>query len=82
MILAGDIGGTKTNIAFFEDAKRPDVVAQETFPSRAHAGLEEIVRQFISQHALRVRHTAFGVAGVNIVVTRKKHDHRARVPAG
>ncbi len=28
MILAGDIGGTKTNIAFFEDAKRPDVVAQ------------------------------------------------------
>ena len=56
MILAGDIGGTKTNIAFFEDAKRPDVVAQETFPSRAHAGLEEIVRQFISQHALRVRH--------------------------
>src|SRR3989442_9761999 len=63
MILAGDIGGTKTNIAFFEDAKRPDVVAQETFPSRAHAGLEEIVRQFISQHALRVRHAAFGVAG-------------------
>jgi len=63
MILAGDIGGTKTNIAFFEDAKRPDVVAQETFPSRAHAGLEEIVRRFISQHALRVRHAAFGVAG-------------------
>jgi len=63
MILAGDIGGTKTNIAFFEDGRRPAVVAQETFPSRAHAGLEEIVRQFISQHALRIRHAAFGVAG-------------------
>ena len=63
MILAGDIGGTKTNIAFFADAKRPEVLVQETFPSRAHAGLEEIVRQFISRHALRVRHAAFGVAG-------------------
>jgi glucokinase len=28
MILAGDIGGTKTNIAFFEDGRRPEVVAQ------------------------------------------------------
>jgi len=63
MILAGDIGGTKTNIAFFEDGGRPKVVAQQTFPSREHAGLEEIVGQFISHHALRVRHAAFGVAG-------------------
>ena len=63
MILAGDIGGTKTNIAFFEDGGRPEVVAQQTFPSREHAGLEEIVGQFISHHALRVRHAAFGVAG-------------------
>ncbi|HUL04626.1 MAG TPA: glucokinase [Gemmatimonadales bacterium] len=63
MILAGDIGGTKTNIAFFEDGGRPKAVAQQTFPSREHAGLEEIVGQFISHHALRVRHAAFGVAG-------------------
>jgi len=63
MILAGDIGGTKTNIAFFRDGKQPDVVVQQTFPSRAHKGLEEIVRQFLSAHALQVRHAAFGVAG-------------------
>jgi glucokinase len=63
MILAGDIGGTKTNIAFFEDEKTLEIVAQQTFPSRAHGGLEEIVRQFIGEHALRIRHAAFGVAG-------------------
>jgi len=63
MILAGDIGGTKTNVAFFEDARRPQAVVQQTFPSREHTGLEEILRQFIGQHALRVRHAAFGVAG-------------------
>jgi glucokinase len=63
MILAGDIGGTKTNIAFFEDATRPEIVVQRTFPSREHAGLEEIIRQFLGEHALQVRHAAFGVAG-------------------
>jgi len=63
MILAGDIGGTKTNIAFFEDGRRPEVVIQRTFPSGAHAGLEEIVRQFVGENALRVQHAAFGVAG-------------------
>jgi glucokinase len=63
MILAGDIGGTKTNIAFFEDGTRGEVVAQQTFSSREHGGLEEIVRQFIGDHALRVQHAAFGVAG-------------------
>jgi glucokinase len=63
MILAGDIGGTKTNIAFFEDGTRREATALQTFSSRAHGGLEEIVRQFIGEHALRVEHAAFGVAG-------------------
>src|SRR5215468_11051992 len=63
MILAGDIGGTKTNIAFFSDATRLQVVAEQTFPSHEHADLEEIVSQFVSHHQLRVQTAAFGVAG-------------------
>jgi len=63
MILAGDIGGTKTNIAFFEGGTPLQAVVQQTFPSHEHAGLEEIVRQFVSQHQLRVQQAAFGVAG-------------------
>jgi glucokinase len=63
MILAGDIGGTKTNIAFFTGGTPLQVVVEQTFPSHEHAGLEEIVRQFVSQHQLRVQQAAFGVAG-------------------
>jgi glucokinase len=63
MILAGDVGGTKTNIAFFEGATPRQIVVQQTFVSHEHGGLDEIVKQFVSQHRLRVQHAAFGVAG-------------------
>ena len=63
MIVAGDIGGTKTNIAFFTGGTLLQAVVQQTFPSHDHAGLEEIVRQFVGQHQLRVQQAAFGVAG-------------------
>jgi len=63
MILAGDIGGTKTNIAFFTGEKPMRPVVEQTFPSHEHAGLEEILRQFVSQHQLSVQQAAFGVAG-------------------
>jgi glucokinase len=62
-ILAGDIGGTKTNIAFFAGATPLQVVVEQTFASPEHAGLEEIVRQFVGQHHLNVQLAAFGVAG-------------------
>ena len=63
MILAGDIGGTKTNIAFFEGTTPLQVVVQQTFASHEHASLDEIVGQFVSHHKLRVERAAFGVAG-------------------
>jgi len=63
MILAGDIGGTKTTIGFFEGTTPLQVVVQQTFVSHEHAGLDEIVRQFVSQHQLRIQQAAFGVAG-------------------
>lgn len=64
MILAGDIGGTSTRLAYFEfeDGKlKPRLM--EKFSSRAHRGLEEIVRAFLQKHAVRVEHAAFGIAG-------------------
>ena len=63
MILAGDIGGTKTNIAFFTGDAPMRPVVEQTYISHEHAGLEEVVRQFVSQHQLRVQTAAFGVAG-------------------
>jgi glucokinase len=64
MILAGDIGGTNSRLAFF--AKRGDrleSIIQETYASREHANLETIVKKFISSHGLPVDVASFGIAG-------------------
>ena len=52
MILAGDIGGTKTNLGMFDVQQgKLDRVAEKRYPSREHKGLEEIVADFVSRPA-------------------------------
>lgn len=64
MILAGDIGGTNTRLAFFEgSAQKPVAVVSEVYPSRVHRGLEEILRIFLAAHQQPVESAAFGIAG-------------------
>jgi glucokinase len=64
MIVAGDIGGTHTRLAFFTVAgHRLISVTEETFPSRAHSGLAEIVHQFLAAHKLSCAIACFGIAG-------------------
>jgi glucokinase len=62
MILAGDIGGTKTNLAFFEAATGPPVAAG-TFSSGEHSSLGVIVRRFVTEHSLHIEQACFGIAG-------------------
>ena len=55
MLLAGDIGGTKTNLAIYSaesGARKPLVEA--TFPSALYPSLEALVRTFLSQTKLPV----------------------------
>lgn len=48
MILAGDIGGTKTNLALFDwTTERVDPVREETFHSGDYTSLEEILEEFL-----------------------------------
>ena len=64
MILAGDIGGTNTRLAYFEgtaDHLRP--VAIEVFPSRDHKGLADIARKFLAGHKETPSAACFGIAG-------------------
>jgi glucokinase len=66
MIIAGDIGGTKTNVALFEpggvEVGRP--VVQQSFPSGRYPSLEAILTEFVEAHSpLRITHACFGVAG-------------------
>jgi len=64
MLLAGDVGGTKTTLAVFSPevgARRP--LAEATLPSAQYPSLEALVRDFLEQADLAVDHAIFGVAG-------------------
>ncbi len=64
MILAGDIGGTKTRLGIFSAERGPDdPIVSETYPSQEFPGLEHVVRAFIEEHHLTVSRASFGVAG-------------------
>ncbi|MCO6439579.1 MAG: glucokinase [Nitrococcus mobilis] len=65
MILAGDIGGTSTRLAFFElQDGRLAIVAKESYRSRDYESLAQVVRQFEKDYGCAgIRHAAFGVAG-------------------
>ena len=65
MILAGDIGGTNTRLAFFEgtpDRLKPREM--EVFPSPQFSGPAEIVRKYLARHKQEaVQAAAFGLPG-------------------
>ncbi len=64
LLLAGDIGGTKTHLAIFSIQAGPHrPLAEATFPSRVYASLEEIVRAFLNGKELKPTSACFGVAG-------------------
>jgi len=64
MILAGDIGGTKTTLGIFKKTTGPHrPVAEATFPSASYPGLEVIAREFLNQAGEDVEAACFGVAG-------------------
>jgi glucokinase len=66
MILAGDIGGTKTLIGLFEPSDlRPLPVDVGTFPTTEYSGLPAIIAAFMSgrRATAHVTAAAFGVAG-------------------
>jgi len=64
MILAGDIGGTNSRLAFFQvENGTLKVNAQGIFPSREHRGLDEIVTKFVETQKIHPEVACFGVAG-------------------
>ena len=64
MILAGDIGGTRTRLAAFEtEGSKLKCVIEKTYPSQEHGGLAEIVADFIKTEGIPVHSACFGVAG-------------------
>jgi glucokinase len=78
MILAGDIGGTKSNLGLF-DVQDGDLVrvVRKRYVSHEYVGLPEIVQDFLHENSsAKITAASFGVAGpvVNNVV------HPANIP--
>lgn len=65
MILAGDIGGTKTNLALFKIQEGTLVIqAQQQFASREFSSLTEMIMAFEQQTSIsQIDAACFGVAG-------------------
>lgn len=64
MILAGEIGATRTRLAAFEtEGNLLKCVVEKTYPSQEHSGLGEILPQFTRTEGIPVHSACFGVAG-------------------
>jgi glucokinase len=64
MILAGEIGATRTRLAAFEtEANRLKCVVEKIYPSQEHKSLAEILPQFTRTEGIPVHSACFGVAG-------------------
>jgi glucokinase len=63
MILAGDVGGTKVELALFEDVTLRKIVKQERFLCKEYGSLEEIIQKFLSSKCFIIDAACFGIAG-------------------
>lgn len=66
MLLAGDVGGTKTRLGLYEPAApRPRLISAREFPTAEFSGLAAIVRAFLADQGAsgHVTAAALGVAG-------------------
>ncbi|MBI4455605.1 MAG: glucokinase [Acidobacteria bacterium] len=64
MILAGDVGGTKTILGVFDDSSDPmRLVDWKTFPSRKYPALENVITEFLQGTKQAITDACFGIAG-------------------
>jgi glucokinase len=64
MLLAGDIGGTKTAIGIFSKEAGPHApIVEAEFHSSDYPSLEAIAKEFLAKNQLQVDGACFGVAG-------------------
>ena len=64
MILAGEIGGTRTRLAAYQtEGNRLQLVVEKNYLSQEHASMADILPQFIRGEGIPVHSACFGVAG-------------------
>ncbi|MBS0628690.1 MAG: glucokinase [Verrucomicrobia bacterium] len=64
MILAGDIGGTKTHLAFFKEEEKSKWTIDTKYKSSKYENLSHIVKEFLGANpGYQVERACFGIAG-------------------
>jgi glucokinase len=64
IVLAGDIGGTKTNLGLFSvGAERPQLLVTNSYSSSDAKDLNEMIADFIATNPARIQSACFGIAG-------------------
>jgi glucokinase len=60
MILAGDIGGTKVNLALFDTATQ---IKQKRYESQEFSSFDSLLKEFLKDNYSKIEKACFGVAG-------------------
>ena len=64
MLLAGDIGGTKSHLAVFADGGSPRApLREEVLQSDCFSGIEDLVREFLKRNDISADRTCLAIAG-------------------
>ncbi len=64
MILAGDVGGTKVNLALFDEQINKTFKDEQKFPSRDFPQLSALLKKYLESHpGHKISAACFGVAG-------------------
>jgi glucokinase len=64
LVLAGDIGGTKTNLALFSvHGEKLHADSLRTFPSKRYSGLVPVLQDFLAGEKHAIESACFGIAG-------------------
>lgn len=64
LVLAGDVGGTKTNLALYRlEEGGLDQLAEESYPSQEFPGPGPIINRFLTDRAERPQAACLGIAG-------------------
>lgn len=64
MFVAGDIGGTKSNLAFFElHAPGMKPIFERTLPSRDYTKFEDLINDFLGSTDIKARRAFLSIAG-------------------
>ncbi len=64
MLLVGDIGGTKTDLAVYAyDGHPRDPLARQAYPTNHYTDLVPLVQEFVQAHAVKPQRAVFAVAG-------------------